>query len=267
MSKWLFWQKDWFVGLLVALVFILGANSGLMQSLERKAYDLGVLASSRTPSDKIAVIAIDEQSIANLGRWPWPRAIHAKMIDILAAGHAKVVGHTALFFEPRVDAGLDYIYKIAELLGNSKLKDTTDPVQQAELAQLGTLLQEAAQNLNNDQTLSESIAKANDVLLAMYFELGEPQGKPDQELPDYVLRNNLTNVKDASGSGEIPFTFAKCVAADSSFGQQGIGHRAPEQLSGCGWCDTYRTTSGWIFQSTLSVSFTDAGSQEPQSRT
>jgi CHASE2 domain-containing sensor protein len=204
MNKWWFWQKDWFVGLLVALVFFLGANTDLMQSLERKAYDLGVLASSRMPSDKIAVIAIDEQSIANLGRWPWPRAIHAQMLDILAAGHAKVIGYTAFFFEPQVDAGLDYIYKIAELLGNSKLKDTTDPVHQAELAQLSALLQEAAQNLDNDQKLSASIAKANNVLLAMFFELGEPQGKPDQELPDYVLRNNLTNVKDASGSGEMP---------------------------------------------------------------
>ena len=204
MNKWRFWQKDWFVGLLLALVFFLGAQSDLMQSLERKAYDLGVMASTRTPSDKIAVIAIDEQSIANLGRWPWPRAIHAQMLDVLAAGHAKVIGYTAFFFEPQVDAGLDYIYKIAELLGNSKLKDTTDPVHQAELAQLSALLQEAAQNLDNDQKLSASIAKANNVLLAMFFELGEPQGKPDQELPDYVLRNNLTNVKDASGSGEMP---------------------------------------------------------------
>ena len=204
MNKWRFWQKDWFVGLLLALVFFLGAQSDLMQSLERKAYDLGVMASTRTPSDKIAVIAIDEQSIANLGRWPWPRAIHAQMLDVLAAGHAKVIGYTAFFFEPQVDAGLGYIYKIAELLGNSKLKDTTDPVHQAELAQLSALLQEAAQNLDNDQKLSASIAKANNVLLAMFFELGEPQGKPDQELPDYVLRNNLTNVKDASGSGEMP---------------------------------------------------------------
>ncbi|MGA7748619.1 MAG: CHASE2 domain-containing protein, partial [Gallionella sp.] len=130
MNKWSFWQKDWFVGLLVALVFLVGAKSDLIQSLERKAYDLGVLATSRAPSDKIAVIAIDDQSIANLGRWPWPREIHAKMIDVLAAGHAKVVGYTAFFFEPQVDAGLDYIYKIAELIGNSTLKNTTDPVHQ-----------------------------------------------------------------------------------------------------------------------------------------
>ncbi|MBI1888021.1 MAG: CHASE2 domain-containing protein [Nitrosomonadales bacterium] len=204
MNKWSFWKRDWFVGLLVALVFWLGANSDLMQSLERKAYDLGVLASTRAPSDKVAVIAIDDQSIANLGRWPWPRAIHAKMVDILAAGHPKVIGHTAFFFEPQVDAGLGYIYKIAELLDGFTFTDTADPAQQAELAQLYALLLEAAQNLDNDKKLGESMAKANDVLLAMFFNLGEPQGNPDQPLPDYVLRNNLPNVKDASGYGAQP---------------------------------------------------------------
>jgi CHASE2 domain-containing sensor protein len=224
MNKWRFWRKDWFVGLLLALVFFLGAQSDLMQSLERKAYDLGVLASTRTPSDKIAVIAIDEQSIANLGRWPWPRAIHAQMLDVLAAGHAKVIGYTVFFFEPQVDAGLDYIYKIAELLGNSKLKDTTDPIHQAELAQLSALLQEAAQNLDNDQKLSASIAKANNVLLAMFFELGEPQGKPDQELPDYVLRNNLTNV--TGGSTEMPLPSISVLAPIPALGSKALalGH-------------------------------------------
>jgi CHASE2 domain-containing sensor protein len=226
MNKWLFWQKDWFVGLLVALVFLFGANSDLMQSLERKAYDLGVLASSRTPSDKIAVIAIDEQSIANLGRWPWPRAIHAQLLDVLATGHPKVIGYTAFFFEPQVDAGLDYIYKIAELIGNSKLKDTKNPEEQAELAELSALLQEAAQNLDNDQKLSESIENATDVLLAMFFELGEPQGKPDQELPDYVLSNSLTNVKDTGNTGDLPLPSYNVLLPIPALGSKAlaIGH-------------------------------------------
>ena len=199
----LFWKADWFVGLLVALLFLFCANSDLMQSLERKAYDVGVRASTRTPSDKIAVIAIDDQSIANLGRWPWPRAIQAKMLDLLAAGHAKVVGNTAFFFEPQVDAGLEYIYKIAAQLDASTLKNSPDPVHQAELAQLIAVLQEAVQNLDNDRKLSESMMKANNMLLAMIFELGEPQGKPDHPLPDYVLKNNLSNIKDAAGMGAL----------------------------------------------------------------
>ncbi|MDD4927970.1 MAG: serine/threonine-protein kinase [Gallionella sp.] len=204
MNKLSFWKKDWFVGILVALAFLSGANSDLIQSLERKAYDLAMVSTSRTPSDRIAVIAIDDQSIANLGRWPWPREIHARMIDILSNGHAKVIGQTAFFFEPQVDAGLGYIHKITELIDKSTLKDSADPVHQDEILQLNALLHLAAENLDNDQKLAASMARAGNVLLPMYFSPGAPQGKPDQPLPDYVLRNNLSNITDTGSEGPVP---------------------------------------------------------------
>jgi len=226
MIKMSFWKSDWFVGLLVALIFLFGANSDLMRSLERKAYDLGVLASLRTPSDKIAVIAIDDQSIANLGRWPWPRAIHAKMVDILAAGHAKVVGYTVFFFEPQVDAGLVYINKIADLVAFSSLRKTNDPVHKAEIEQLDTLLLEALENLDNDQKLSESMARANNVLLGMFFELGEPQGNPDQPLPDYVQRDNLLDVKTSGDKFASPLVAQRVLPPIPLLGSNSlaIGH-------------------------------------------
>ena len=59
MSKLDFWRSDWFLGVLVALVVLALWDRDLVQSLERKAYDLGVQATSRTPSDKIAIIAIE----------------------------------------------------------------------------------------------------------------------------------------------------------------------------------------------------------------
>jgi CHASE2 domain-containing sensor protein len=201
-----FWKADWFVGLLVALLFWFSAGSDLMQSLELKAYDVGVRASSRTPSDKVAVIAIDDRSIASLGSWPWPRATQAKMLDLLVAGHARVIGYTAFLFDPQVDAGLEYLYKIGALLDAFTLKNSPDPVHQEELARLAALLREAVQNLDNDQKLSESMMKANDVLIAMHFELGEPQGKQAQALPGYVLKNNLGNVKDSAGLGAVPLS-------------------------------------------------------------
>ncbi|MBU0622705.1 MAG: CHASE2 domain-containing protein [Gammaproteobacteria bacterium] len=201
MKKASFWRTDWFTGVLVALVFMFGAGSDLIQSMERKAYDWGVLASSRTPSDKIAVIAIDDESIANLGRWPWPREIQGNMLDILSTGQAKVVGHTALFFEPQVDAGLDYILNIASILERTNLQQTHP----AEWQELQGMLQEALSHLDNDQKLAESMAKVNNVLLGMYLELGEPQGKPDAPLPDFVLKNNLENVQgDADAALPLP---------------------------------------------------------------
>ncbi|MFA5826656.1 MAG: serine/threonine-protein kinase, partial [Gallionellaceae bacterium] len=196
-KKVTFLKADWFVGLLVALGFLFSANTDLMQSLERKAYDIGVKASSRAPSDRIVVVAIDDESIANLGRWPWPREIQGKVLDILASGHAKVIGQTALFSEPQVDAGLDYVNKIALLVASSSLQQSNP----AEWGQLNAILQEAMSHLDNDLKLAESMAKANSVLLGMLFELGEPQGKPDSPLPDYVLRNALSNVKEGEAGG------------------------------------------------------------------
>ena len=66
-------------------------NGNLLQSLERKACDMAVAMTTRTPSDKIAVIAIDKQSIDNIGRWPWSREIIADMVEKLAAAKAKVI--------------------------------------------------------------------------------------------------------------------------------------------------------------------------------
>src|SRR6185503_17601414 len=115
MKKTAFWKADWFVGLVVAVVLFAASGSDFIQSLERQAYDLGVRASRHAPSKRISVIAIDDQSIANIGRWPWPREIHAQMISNLKQAGAKVVGHTSFFFEPQVDPGLVYIHKLAEL--------------------------------------------------------------------------------------------------------------------------------------------------------
>ena len=77
-----FWRADWFLGVGVVVLFaIFSQTSDLIPSLERKAYDLGVAATTRTPSDRIAIIAIDEASLANIGRWPWSRDVMATMTD------------------------------------------------------------------------------------------------------------------------------------------------------------------------------------------
>lgn len=63
-----FWKSDWFPGLAVALLVFFASGSDLLQSLERKACDMGVQASSRTPTDQIALIAISDAGIANIER-------------------------------------------------------------------------------------------------------------------------------------------------------------------------------------------------------
>ena len=192
MKKEGFWSKDWFFALLIVVV-VLGISiaTNTFSALETKAYDWGVSATSKSPSDRVAVVAIDDQSIANLGRWPWSREIHANMIDKLAAAKVKVIGNTVFFFEPQKDAGLLYINKLLEVYG----KNSPAPVEGAKpvavnplLAEFGPILQDAEQSLNTDRRLAESIKKAGNVVLPLNLGASEvrPNGKPDKPLPDYV---------------------------------------------------------------------------------
>jgi len=67
MKKLDFWQADWFLGVVVALVILALSGRDLVQSLERKAYDLGVQATSRTPSDKTWPTTIPSSAIWRAG--------------------------------------------------------------------------------------------------------------------------------------------------------------------------------------------------------
>ncbi len=135
-----FWKKDWFAGLVISAFFVIVANTELPQGLERKAYDLGVQqATTRAPSDQVAIIAIDEQSIANLGRWPWSRDIQAKLIETLANSGAKVIGNTIFYTEPQTDPGLARIRELKEAYDRSSL-----PGLRAEATQIQGLLDQMA---------------------------------------------------------------------------------------------------------------------------
>ncbi|HLA36134.1 MAG TPA: serine/threonine-protein kinase [Rhodocyclaceae bacterium] len=204
MKKSNFWKTDWFFGLLVSIVVLIFSNGDLLQSLERKAYDLGVAATARAPSDKIAVIAIDKPSLDNIGRWPWSREIMADVIDKLAAAQAKVIATTVLYAEPQRDAGLTYIEKLMQACNldattpiapiaapgaDAAPADAAAPARVTACPNIEATLIEAEQKLNTDKRLANAIAKAGNVALPMLFTLGEPQGRPDKDLPDYVKKN------------------------------------------------------------------------------
>ncbi len=224
MKKLSFWKADWFLGVLVAIVMLVAARGDLIQSLERKAYDLGVKAASRTPSDRIAIIAIDDASIANIGRWPWSRDVHARMIDLLGGAKAKVIANTTFFFEPQRDAGLAYVEKLIVLQKEMETAaDSAKPGAEA-VMRIGSLLAEAEQALNTDRKLASSIKNAGNVVLPMVFQqLAEPQGNPDKPLPAYITANSVAS----AGSGEYlppPGILPIYPIAELGAALPGIGH-------------------------------------------
>jgi adenylate cyclase len=47
-------------------------------------------ARSAEPAPDVVVVGIDDPSLAEIGlTWPWPRALHAQLVDAIAAQRAK----------------------------------------------------------------------------------------------------------------------------------------------------------------------------------
>ena len=52
------------------------------------------------PSGKVVIAAIDDKSIGELGRFPWPRSMEARLVSALHDYHAAVIGFDVAFSEP-----------------------------------------------------------------------------------------------------------------------------------------------------------------------
>ncbi|WP_394888830.1 CHASE2 domain-containing protein [Mesorhizobium sp. AaZ16] len=74
--------------------------------VEARAFDyLSTIAPPARPVDGPVVVAIDEPSLAEIGlQWPWPRDLHARLIEALRRAGAKAIGVDIIFAEPSIPA-------------------------------------------------------------------------------------------------------------------------------------------------------------------
>ena len=171
------WRSDWVIGLLIVVTsLVLHQSTQLFDRLERRFYDFASTQSDRRPSDKVVVLAIDDQSIRNIGRWPWSRDVHARMQDLLAAGKAKTVVHTTFFFEPQSDGGLQLVRQMEQALEGAP---ESDPL----VARLKSLIGTSKVSLDKDASLATSMGAAGNVLLPFVLEPGLALGQPDAGMP------------------------------------------------------------------------------------
>ena len=114
------------------------------------------------------------------------------MLGTLASGGAKVVGNLVFYSEPQIDPGLAYIEK---LRATYRASGTRIPA-------LGRQLEEARRALDTDTVLAASMGKADNVILPMTFDIGEPQGNPDAPLPAFIVRNGVDDITWPAGEAE-----------------------------------------------------------------
>jgi len=73
----------------------------------------------------VVLVTIDEKSLGELGRWPWPRVRLAQLLDALVKAEVKVVGFDIVWAEPDENSQLKVLREIRQKLAELKVANRT----------------------------------------------------------------------------------------------------------------------------------------------
>ena len=170
-----FWQRytiEWFVVVvfLAAFSYFISPSPHLRLA-NNFLYDRTVSMQLRAPNPEIVIVAVDDYSLEQIGRWPWRRTVHTELFNRLAQAQARAVFFDFLLTEPTEDDA-----KLGEAMG--KTPHTVLPML---LASYGGAPPEAI---------------LPDAVLTSNVQMGHILVRPDE---DGVLRQVDLSLDDATG--------------------------------------------------------------------
>ncbi|NQV35931.1 MAG: CHASE2 domain-containing protein, partial [Phycisphaeraceae bacterium] len=137
-------------------------------------------APSKTIRDDLVHVDIDDRSIEQLGRWPWPRERMAGLIDTLKAAGAESTALDVVFPDPQA---VRYVSSAQSVYGAFEK----------------TLLEEPPLLVIDDAILSESIKNAGNVVLAMHMlRADEPALRYEPDIETYLPQNPETGFRQCA---------------------------------------------------------------------
>jgi CHASE2 domain-containing sensor protein/tRNA A-37 threonylcarbamoyl transferase component Bud32 len=176
----------WLIGLSLTLLFIVIFVTGFgdfTDVIEKKTFDLrSKISASDERCPDIELVVINDEDLAEIGRFPWPRNIIAQGVNNLAMAGAKVIALDIMFNEPEQSAGLNTIRELNKIWSELSLPDKDSTA-----TTFSELLKTAEANLDNDAKLTEAFEKAGNIVLPVYFDTTS-SGR-DRDTPDYIAKN------------------------------------------------------------------------------
>jgi len=179
------------LGLAITLLFSVHAaryvEVPFIAQLDNIMYDTRLqLTMPRGVDERIVILDIDEKSLQEVARWPWPRDVMAGLIDKLFDKYqVEIVAFDVVFAEADYSSGIRALEKLAQ----GQLKDVP-AFQQA--------FREMRPRLDNDALFAQAI-KGKRVVLGYYLN-SDKDAKRTGAIPDPVLPKGTFQ-----GRG-IPFT-------------------------------------------------------------
>jgi len=151
--------------ILVLILFLFGV--AILDLVELKTYDLRILSRGvRKASPQIVLAVIDEKSLNTEGKWIWPRAKIARLIDLLSQDGAKVIGFDIGFLEPDENTNLKLIDEFERKIESLRLKDD----------RIREFIKKSKLRADNDLILANAIRKSRaKVVLGYFFHMSQAE--------------------------------------------------------------------------------------------
>lgn len=179
------------IGFLISFFVIFGIvvlnSNNVLNEFELKTLDLRFKTLSRLmkpPSKDIIIVGIDDSSITKIGRWPWNRDKHAKIINFLKLYKAKIIVFD-IFFSNADKEHLQSDREFAQAIknaGNVFLAGKFIPFQDKEFS------------ANTDKKLSKLSIDIKNIPFKNAEETMPSGQKPFYELPISEFFNNAKKV-------------------------------------------------------------------------
>lgn len=150
----------WVLGITLLMWLLLLWPPKYINLLEFKLYDLKFyFRGVQPPSQQVVILAIDDDSLKKVGRWPWSREDQAHLLKVLKATGPKVIGLDIIFAEKEETAAV-------RTLGNLRQEFSRAGLASPQI--LGLLAQEE-RRADVDRRLAEVIKEGSPTILGFFF--------------------------------------------------------------------------------------------------
>ncbi len=126
----------------------------LLEHLELKTYDIRLRTLKSVRPSHVTIAAIDERSLAQLGRWPWSRATHARLTERLDKLGARVIAYD-VFFPERESARADAQFARTLAASGKAVLGTVFLLAQAEARHIGAGVLDESKRAIEPQAIGE----------------------------------------------------------------------------------------------------------------
>ena len=192
--------------LVAVLIIIYLAGFEYLEVMELKARDLRFqIRGPIKPGPEVVMAVVDEKSLDEIGRWPWPRSKIAEVVKVLDNDGAKVIAFDIVFGEPDKNTNLELIQRIKAEIKRQGFYNQ----------QVSRFLQNEIERADNDLILARTIKKARVPVVLGYF-LRIERDKSVAHITPEQIRAQIEQLKNAH------YTFTRLSSPDVELDQTEI---------------------------------------------